>query len=512
MPAVDIAPLMNSPLWKSWDEPTRAEAKRLLEDPATSAEDRAQMLRLVQPAGAIEPIQPGGVERALESRTPFKPMGTVPPTDVALPFQRPNVLPSQREAPLEEKTFVGEADIGEMAGTLLVPGPLKPFAGAAGAGIGEGMRQWREGEPFSPMKIGKEAGLSLLPEVVESAGRGMIRQFARESPGGIRLRHDEAAREARQVPERVFQPKPAEEISDAFEQVRRTNLPIDLGDIRNHLTTLSVGKQADTLNLLTTLDRQHKTGGRYVQLYHDVTTGQRMTNSIGDLQNLRSVLRQEADGLAVGSEERQLVRRLQGAVDDTIDFGLTQGAMAQSAPQIRETLHTARRDWANRVAADDMGSLIEAKISSSPNLEDSILNLKGIADELRRGRSEASRSINRSLDMTPGARDRFNEDLKDISRLYRNIEMSMTDVSGIYRMPGVAAVRQGVGQLLLSDWGRKEFRDAVIDGRGHLSANALATLLNAARREMAPALTKGAPGGEREESRYAPGGVARSTD
>ena len=292
MPAVDIAPLMNSPLWKSWDEPTRAEAKRLLEDPATSAEERAQMLQLAQqpravvptaisPAAGIEPVQEGSVQRALESRTPFKPMGTVPPTDVALPFQRPNVLPSQREAPLEEKTFVGESDIGEMAGTLLVPGPLKPFAGAAGAGLGEGVRQWREGEPFSPMKIGKEAAWSLLPEVVESAGRGVLRQFARESPGGIRLRSDEAAREARQVPEKVFQPKPAEQISDAFEEVRRTGLQIDLGDIRNHLTTLSTGKQADTLNLLTTLDRQHKTGGRYVQLYHDVTTGRGTTGNMG---------------------------------------------------------------------------------------------------------------------------------------------------------------------------------------------------------------------------------------
>ena len=108
--------------------------------------------------------------------------------------------------------------------------------------------------------------------------------------------------------------------------------------------------------------------------------------------------------------------------------------------------------------------------------------------------------------MTPGARERFQDELQDLSRLYRNIEMSMTDVSGIYRMPGVAAVRQGIGQLLLSDWGRRELREAVIEGRGRLSANALATLFNAARREMAPSMTKGTARGEQEESRRAPGG------
>ena len=48
MPAVDIAPLMDSPVWKDWPESKRAEAKRLWQDRDTSDDDRALMLQQMQ--------------------------------------------------------------------------------------------------------------------------------------------------------------------------------------------------------------------------------------------------------------------------------------------------------------------------------------------------------------------------------------------------------------------------------------------------------------------------------
>jgi hypothetical protein len=291
-------------------------------------------------------------------------------------------------------------------------------------------------------------------------------------------------------------------------------LTIDTSDITNHLTTLSPGKQADTLNILTNLDREHRTGGRYAQLYQDLLSGQGMAgSSIGDLQTMRSHLRQRAEQLRHGSAEaRQLVQDLQGAVDDAIDFGLTSGAMSSSAPQVRDMLHTARRDWANRIAADDMGDLIENKISSTPNLADTTFRLSSFVDEIRRGRSEATKSINRSLDLTPGARDRFNTEMKEISRLYQDVELSMADVSGMARLPLIAGMRQGLGQVLLTDWGRTWFKDAVTEGRGKLSPNAIGFLVNVARREFAPEAADDRPIRAPQESRRAPGGAARSTD
>lgn len=411
-------------------------------------------------------------------------------------------------------TQTDPANVGQLIGSTLTPLGFKPVGGAIGAGLGEGYRHWRAGEPLSPYKMMQEGITALVPEVLESAGRGTVRQFARQSPGGKILRGEQATEEARQVPGHVFHPRPAEQISDAFEQVRRSGLNIDTEDITQHIRTLSSGKQDDVRNVLTQLDRQHRTGGRYSQLYDDLMRGQGMAGrSIGDLQALRSHLRQRVATMEPG-EARQLVRDLQGAVDDAIDFGMTSGAMSASSQQIRDTLHGARRDWAQRVAADDLGDMIEGKITSSPDMGSSMFNLRGLADDLRRGRSEASRSINRALDLTPGARQQFAHELQTLSRLYERVELPMTDVQGLSRWPGVAAVRQGIGQLLLTDTGRALFRNAVLEGRGRLSPNAVAMLLSAATRQglIYPHLT-GYPGDrEPSESQAGPGGIARSTD
>ena len=402
----------------------------------------------------------------------------------------------------------------EGVATLAVPGPLKPIAAGVAAGAGEGIRQLGAGEPMDWRKMANEALWSAAPEAAESVGRHTVRQFARNTPGGIIMRGGDAAEKARGAPERIFQPRPADQISDAFEQVKRTGLNIDTDDITRHLTTLSPGKQADTLNILTNLDRDHKTGGRYAQMYQDLLSGKGMGgSSIGDLQQMRSHLRQRAEQLRTGSPEaRQLVQDLQGAVDDAIDFGLTSGAMQASTPQIRDTLHTARRDWANRAAADDLGELVENKISSTPNLSDTTFRLSSFVDEIRRGRSEATKSINRSLDLTPGARDRFHMEMKDISQLYQSVEFSLSDVSSLQRAPIVAAVRQGIGQVLLTDWGRKWFHNAVTEGRGTLSPNAVGFLVNVARREGWPEAAEDRPIRQPQASRMAPGGAARSTD
>lgn len=495
----------------------------------------------VAPPSGPQPVTEGGVERLLATRPAPNPIVGL---DVNAPS--PRVGPSTSEPPLQE-TFTkpstliplvagglvsmpatvagvaadalsGEsstpANVGEAIGTTLTPLGYKPLGGAIGAGAGEAYRQRAAGEPLDWTKIGKEAAWSALPQLVESTGRTVLRQFARNSPGGKMLRGEQAAVEARGVPGRVFAPRPAEEISDAFEQVRRSGLHIDTQDVANHLRTLSPGKQADTLNLLTQLDRQHQTGGRYAQFYEDLLSGRGMAgSSVGELQNLRSVLRQRAQNMDPG-EARQLVRDLQMAVDDSIDFGMTSGAMATSTPQIRDMLHGARQDWARRIAADDLGDMIEVKIGSSPNLGSQSFNLRGLADELRRGRSEASRSINRALDQTPGARETMTRELHDIARLYQDIELPFTDVQGISRYPGVAGMRQLLGQALLTPLGRAAFRDAIIDGRGQLSPNGLALIANAVRREERPELVHGtaAPRQGDGDSRRAPGGVARSTD
>jgi hypothetical protein len=538
MPAVDIAPLMDSPLWKSWEQTPekRKQALSLWQDKDTSEEDRASMLQMMQAPRQAAPVETSA-PAPTEGTPAVAPPAPSPWQALKGAFAGTQRLPFQAGAPAEgtdpaelqvaaEKQYIpapvrgviegmaSPSNVLEGVATLAVPGPLKPLAAGVAAGAGEGIRQWGAGEPMDWRKMTNEALWSAVPEVGESVIRHGVRQFARNTPGGIIIRGGEAGEKARGAPGRIFQPRPADQISDAFEQVKRTGLNIDTDDISRHLTTLSPGKQADTLNILTNLDREHRTGGRYAQMYQDLVSGQGMAgSSIGDLQQMRSHLRQRGEQLRSGSPEaRQLVQDLQGAVDDAIDFGLTSGAMQASTPQIRDMLHTARKDWANKAAADDLGELIENKISSTPNLSDTTFRLSSFVDEIRRGRSEATKSINRSLDLTPGARDRFNMEMKDISKLYQSVEFSLSDVSSLQRAPIVAAVRQGIGQVLLTDWGRKWFHNAVTEGRGKLSPNAVGFLVNVARREGWPEATEDRPIRQPQASRMAPGGAARSTD
>lgn len=536
MPAVDLAPFMDTPVWKSWDEPTRAAGKKLWEDKDTSDEDRALMLQKMQVAPQAAPVEtqapaPAAAAPATpspwealkgalsgEQRLPFQQGAPAEGTDPALLMEKgiKSVVPKPVQGVIEG--MASPSNVLEGVATLAVPGPLKPLAAGAAAGAGEGLRQWGAGEPMDWRKMANEAIWSAAPEVGESVLRHGARQFARNSPGGKIIRGAQASEEARAAPGTIFQPKPKEQISAAFEEVRRTGMPIDTTDLGDHFRTLSPGKQADTLNMLTGLDREHMTGGRYVDLYKSVMSsagkgGTLAGSTIGDLQNLRSVLRQRAEELRSGSPEaRQLARDLQSVVDDTIDFGLTTGASNAKTAQIRDTLHTARRDWANRAAADDMSELLEAKISSTPDLSDTTFRLSSFVDEIRRGRSEATKSINRSLDLTPGARDRFNTEMKEISRLYQTVEMPLTDVQGISRLPIIAGVRQGIGQILLTDWGRKWFHKAITEGRGKLSPNAVGFLVNVARREAWPEAAEDRPIRQPQASRQAPGGAARSTD
>ena len=56
MPAVDLAPFMDTPMWKSWDESKRAAGKKLWESKDTSDDDRALMLQKMQGSQQAAPV------------------------------------------------------------------------------------------------------------------------------------------------------------------------------------------------------------------------------------------------------------------------------------------------------------------------------------------------------------------------------------------------------------------------------------------------------------------------
>src|SRR5262245_62146216 len=265
----------------------------LQQDPAFKALSDADQQELLATARQRnETASPAPVEPAVSPTTP-SPLqafwGAVGGTQ-RLPFQ--GGAPEEGTAPEELATTAARehpagkvvsavtgvatdpSTIGELVGSALVPRPWKWLGGAGGAALGEGVRQWEKGEPFSPFSMLREGLASAVPEVLESAGRGAVRNVARHSPGGQRIVGSQAVEEARQVPTNVFQPRSREQISEAFERVRQTGLPIETEGIKQYLQTLSPGKQADVLNILTQLDTRNRTGRRYADLYKDLMNKQ----------------------------------------------------------------------------------------------------------------------------------------------------------------------------------------------------------------------------------------------
>jgi hypothetical protein len=182
MPAVDIAPLMNSPRWKTWDPASRQEALRLWQDKDTSDEDRAQMLQHLDSwatASAPAPSQQA-------------PAAQPPAEEPITPERRFLDLPSVQALPLEERTqrfkeFYGlgpdlkeeflrsEEPPSDLTVDIEKPSPTAPrtpeerqarIREELAAWERQAGRPWREGDPRMPSE--KRLGVPDEAPVTES--------------------------------------------------------------------------------------------------------------------------------------------------------------------------------------------------------------------------------------------------------------------------------------------------------------------------------------------------------
>ena len=379
--------------------------------------------------------------------------------------------------------------VGEIAGgtigSVVAPGVGTIAGGAAGAGLGQAVEDWILIGEVDPKRAAVEAGLSLLPEVAETALRAGVRSVLRSSAGGKIIRFAEAARRAREMPGAVFDPPEKRQVAQLFEQVRQSGVKIDTSPVRGHVQGLTSGKYDELLSEVKRIDRGLKTGGRFEALVKNLRgqgTGPQVAGwDIGDLQTLRSEVRKRKEAVKP-VEAKQLLEDFQDEVDDAIDFGLAKGRVpAGDVPQV---LQEARRGWARLRSAEEMTDAIERSITSTPDLSVQTFNLRQFFDNIRRKAGRQAEQINRALDLTPGGRARFEADIDNISELYKTIEMPLTDVAGFRRSFVIGGLGQMLSRIMSSDVGRKLFSEAVIYGRGRVSPNLMAAIASYARREM----------------------------
>ena len=429
----------------------------------------------------VPPTPPSPVGQAVRSAVRTASggiLGGVP--ELAVPALERLTDPSQVP---QTAAGVGEV-VGQRVGSMVAPGPGTAVGGVVGAvgGLTAGTLA-TEGRLPTWQEVGKEAVWSAVPEVAESVIRSAVRTVARGTRGGRLIRLDEAARRARALPE-VFEAQSRQQVGQAFDAVRASGLQLDTGLIQQEVRALRPGKYADLLAEVRRLDQANRTGGRYQRLVENLRTpgATRIAGMpIGDLQDLRSYLRTRAEGMT-SHEARQLVEDFQQSVDDAIDQGIARGRTPTGMTVA--DLQEARRQWARTRAAEDLGTLVERTIDVTPDLTMSSLNLKNMANSLRKNTGPLAQRINRSLDHTPGARAEFQREINDIAGLFETVELPMADVFGIWRAPGFAMARQGLSSILASPRGRQAFREAIVEGRGNLSLNAFAAAVNVARREL----------------------------
>lgn len=324
------------------------------------------------------------------------------------------------------------------------------------------------------------------PQIAEELMRGAGRYLLRGTPGARVIAFDEAARRARLLTDEAFPHADQATIGQMFESVRQSGVTADMTPLVQYVNALTPGKQKEVLSQIAQLDARLMTGGRFGQeldaLLTQAKTG-RTGLDIGEAQYLSSELRKRLARIQT-PEARDLLGGLRDAIDQGVFSGRTVGATP--AGDVPAVLQEARRQYARTMAAHDLSDLIERKITGNPAAEDLwSLNLRSLRDELRRNTSDLAQSVNRALDLTPGARQAFNTNLEGLSRFYNTIETSIgSDVAGLRRWAVVAEFSRMLSHVMLTNRGMAFFRQAVLEGRGATSVNAIGLAASIAKREL----------------------------
>ena len=388
-----------------------------------------------------------------------------------------------REIPAPELAPPGMQAGIEVLGTRGVPstiaesigrsvgGPIVgPLVGAAGAMLGEGAEQLLHGEPFSPKKIGVAGALSIAPDVVG----GVAQRMLQSTPGGSVLRREAGAQLAEALPKKAFEPASKQSIDAAFDAVRASGVKIDTTLVKDAAENLATPRLDYVREQLGRIDRRNG-NGTLLALFDGMTATKKgspriLGADVGELQNLRSELRKAAEDVA-SPEARDVLNTIREAVDTAIDSGLTRGK--QHAGAVPLILRQARQDYARFRASEDLALLVEKTITTTPDGKFLQLNPKQLLDQLRRPATGGlAYDVQRSIERTPGAKDRLEQALEEVGSQFFTIE-TQSDTQGLRRNPIIAGVSQALSDLLLHPLGQKFFKRFVVETGGTARADAV---------------------------------------
>jgi len=382
---------------------------------------------------------------------------------------------------------------GARAGMRLVPEAWRWVGRVGGEAATQtaaelGGRAIETGQAPSFKDIATTTAWNLAPQAGEELLRAVPRTVLRSGQGARTILSDVAAQESKGLGRRVFHPEDEQVLSKMFEDVKASGVKLDIDPVTDLMASLTPTQRQVLLRdvkaisspLATVLQRTGQPGAP------------RLTGwDIGDLQTLRSELIKR--GHAVRTPERQdLINEMRMAVDEAIGNGMAVGSTAAGGNP--EILKAAQAGWRRLKQSDDLQALVTKHTNYSPNLQYQDLNLAALKKSLD-GTNPLGRKVAGSL----GAAETkaLQQELTTLAKRYPFVKVPNTIMNISARgglpaagylaitgnLPGaaVAASSAVMAGALQSPKAMAIFRSAIVNGKGRLSTNDIAAIVNAVR-------------------------------
>jgi hypothetical protein len=395
---------------------------------------------------------------------------------------------------------------GELAGSLSVaPLPpvirnkLRPIAAGLGAAAGLATERLLRGEPVRMPDLWAEAMATGAFEVAETATRAITKSILTNLEGGRTIREGFAQEKMMELGQKTFRPEPQDVISKKFQDVANTRIIFDTTPTIDYLNNLPRSQRRALYGRL----RRGVTGG----VNFDETFGNRTvamleaTTSkgparlkgmeIGALQHLRSETARLARAATHGTPIKEQLYAFRDALDDSIELSLGIPGHRRGQPiEVAGPLKEAQRAWFVLKSSDAVEDLVDKHSRSirGTSFEGGVVlgggkqrfNAEAFINEIGRRRENQSRLVQRihqGFAAIPGSEFRLTEEFNRVAKQFKVFEFG-TPIG-----MGKRVVLKGFSRYMMSPIGQKLFARAITEGRGRISPNLFALILNVARRD-----------------------------
>ena len=434
-------------------------------------------------------------------------------------------------AQMARKSLVPSGNAGAMAGEFAGQGlasflpphaqlVARPALAMLGAGLGKYVGDKAAGNPVTKQDAWNEAIMTGIFQGGEEVIRGLGRLVVKASPGGKATRRQyvvdrmdsrdrtPGANQQRQLRESEFKgaaseilsPPGSQAVSNSYQNVYDSNMVVYYS-ASNPLSDWYVALRSEDRDLirssLTDFARDADLPGTgpdkqaWLNRIIESISGQHPYTSGADIQaldQLRQYVYKQAH-----SGKRTAVREIMSDFGQRLDRLVVEGTVhprtvarfaretGREASEVLTELQNARYGHLVNVTTKHLDDLMHSKGIYVPG-EDArfakvhLGNLKA-AIEYPADKGQLAKEVSERFKMIPGAYENFLKFLEEAQKQYRYIELEMPRRQGMFDTPS-----RMLSEVLMRPTGQAMFKQLITEGRGRVSFNHLAGILNILRR------------------------------